>query len=810
MQIALRDRVQIAWRAFRGVFKQPTLNDITGIYAGLFPGTMGTPAPRGMGEQINTYAETPWIHAGLNRIASANAAVEWKVFIERRAGEVRLNRSLMRGDYQTRRKVMKQLAKQGVLEEIEEHPLVQVLERPNDFMIGMTVHKLTSIYIELVGEAYWIKERNGFGMPVAFWPIPPHWVKNTPKPGNPFFEIRFFNWEGKIPATEIVWFIDPDPCNPYGRGVGLARPLSDEIETDEYSARYMKTFFYNNARPDVIVSGKDIQKNETKRLEEDWTAKHQGFWRAFKPYFLSGEVKVDILGQNFQHLQLLELRNSMRDTQLQVLGIPPEMQGIVENSNRATIEAATHIFARWVQVPRLEFVRATMQERLVPDYDPRLILDYVSPVEEDKEFKLKAATAAPWSITLDEWRDLQDREPLKNDQGQVFMVPLGVQPVRYEENDTFLLPEIEEPIGDEGETDEEAQEADTVEEAVRRKLLAKGLKAGEVEALIQIHRIARRMSPEMRKTFLAAVNAVKSKMSVSSIAAALESGSVGAVISKIPLASFTQKFQTSEKVLKDTLKLAGTYSAQLLSNQLGTKLTFDLTNPHAVYWVKTNGAKLVREVTEKTREGLQQLIQDGIIAGKPPKELAREIKERVGLTQRQAAAVQKFEQQLIEEGANNIEERVQKYADALLRQRSLNIARTETLNASNGGQQTLWLQARDEGLLPSAATTRQWLVTDDDRLDVNVCEPMDGQEVGLDEPFETGDGRFVMHPTAHPQCRCGMRLNLPPPKNMPDPLERVADRLDQLVSTMGRKSSVVKQVIRDHDGRILEVREKEE
>jgi hypothetical protein len=31
-------------------------------------------------------------------------------------------------------------------------------------------------------------------------------------------------------------------------------------------------------------------------------------------------------------------------------------------------------------------------------------------------------------------------------------------------------------------------------------------------------------------------------------------------------------------------------------------------------------------------------------------------------------------------------------------------------------------------------------VTDDDRIDVNICEPMDGQEVGLEEPFQTGDG----------------------------------------------------------------------
>ena len=68
------------------------------------------------------------------------------------------------------------------------------------------------------------------------------------------------------------------------------------------------------------------------------------------------------------------------------------------------------------------------------------------------------------------------------------------------------------------------------------------------------------------------------------------------------------------------------------------------------------------------------------------------------------------------------------------------------------------LEAKDAGYLNPNKVNRQWLVTDDDRLDVNICEPMDGQEVGLEESFRTGDGRSVMHPTAHPDCRCSMRL----------------------------------------------------
>jgi hypothetical protein len=55
-----------------------------------------------------------------------------------------------------------------------------------------------------------------------------------------------------------------------------------------------------------------LRETETKRLEQDWIQKLEGFWRTFKLYFLSGEVNVTTLEQNFAHVQLLELRRGAR------------------------------------------------------------------------------------------------------------------------------------------------------------------------------------------------------------------------------------------------------------------------------------------------------------------------------------------------------------------------------------------------------------------------------------------------------------------------------------------------------------------
>src|SRR5206468_1613407 len=63
------------------------------------------------------------------------------------------------------------------------------------------------------------------------------------------------------------------------------------------------------------------------------------------------------------------------------------------------------------------------QERLIPEYDDRLIIDYESPVGEDTEFVQKTMAAMPGAYRVDEHRAVTGHPELKNGEGQVFLVP---------------------------------------------------------------------------------------------------------------------------------------------------------------------------------------------------------------------------------------------------------------------------------------------------------------------------------------------------------------------------------------------------
>lgn len=422
----LRNRLAIAAKAFAGVL-QPEA--VYGMLQGVTPGGRGAPPKRTTAGFLEAYSTMPWLRALSERIADGVAGTHWRLFANRKkGGKARKDMQWAHAKGPVRKRIMKSRIDTGDLEEITDHPLLTTLRTGNELLPGGTVGKLSQLYSDLVGESFEIKERNAFGMPVALWNLPSSWVVELPTPDQPSLRVSFRGWQGRIPMSEILWQMNPSPANPYDRGTGLAQSLTDELETDEYAAKFMKHRFFNQARPDLIVYGEGLTKPMTEQMEANWTAKAQGFWQVAKPFFVNQKITVQEIGQTNVELDLSQLRKDERDIIVHVFGVPPEILGILENSNRSTIDSADYLMAKHVLLPRIEARREFLQMRLVPDYDDRLILDYDSPVAADESFHLEVVKAAPYAFEVDEIRKLADATPLDGDKGKVFMVPFNYVP----------------------------------------------------------------------------------------------------------------------------------------------------------------------------------------------------------------------------------------------------------------------------------------------------------------------------------------------------------------------------------------------
>jgi len=207
----------------------------------------------------------------------------------------------------------------------------------------------------------------------------------------------------------------------------------------------------------------------------------------------------------------------------------------------------------------------------------------------------------------------------------------------------------------------------------------------------------------------------------------------------------------------------------------GTSLSclsaFDVTNPAAVAHAEAHAAELVTSISAETRQAINKIVQRMFVEGIPPKQAAGLIKKIVGLTETQANAVVNLHQRILtSEGkliyAGNTPIRVptggmsaaqldrvtQKYADRLLRQRAMNIARTETIKAANEGQMGLWRQAQARGEL-GPNIRHEWIADFSERT-CQVCQGVSGEVVPVGSEFSIG----VTNPPAHPMCRCSTGL----------------------------------------------------
>lgn len=426
--MTLWQRMRLATRLVTGQLKQADAEAATGYLGGLLKGasSSGSYQPRGTRGLLDSYNTSPWVRACASKVADAMAAVRWRLYVVRGAGgAVHTQRQvayLQRASGAEQHRLLRKQELDGAEpQEVRAHLLLDVLYRANAEMTGLELRWLTSAWLDLVGDAFYLKQRNGMGAPIALWPVPPHWVLETPTPAKPVYRINQGQWQADVPATEILWMRWPNPVEPYGRGSGVARSLDDEIATDEAATKHTLAHFRNNARPDLLIMPKDggvLGDAERDRMETWWTDKLQSYWRRFKPLFLKVPVDVKVLEQNFQQMQFAELRQHEQDTILQVWGISPEILGKVTASNRATAQMAQEIFARYVLVPRLERLREVLQEKLVPEYDGRLILTYDSPIPSDKEFDLSVYKAQPKAFQLNEFRQLAGRPVDEDLEGQ--------------------------------------------------------------------------------------------------------------------------------------------------------------------------------------------------------------------------------------------------------------------------------------------------------------------------------------------------------------------------------------------------------
>jgi hypothetical protein len=188
----------------------------------------------------------------------------------------------------------------------------------------------------------------------------------------------------------MVFFKDPDLLDPYGRGRGQAESIGDEIEIDEMAAKFQKNTLYNDGNPPYAIMQPNGNPATAEATKEGFKAKIGGWFHAHEPIVLTGkDVTIQKLSQTMQELDLIASRKFLRDEALHHWQMPPEIFGILENSNRSTIDAAMYLLNKNVISDDIAFFDRVVNRQLVSEYGKDIVLVSELEIQEDEELALK-------------------------------------------------------------------------------------------------------------------------------------------------------------------------------------------------------------------------------------------------------------------------------------------------------------------------------------------------------------------------------------------------------------------------------------
>jgi hypothetical protein len=208
-------------------------------------------------------------------------------------------------------------------------------------------------------------------------------------------------------------------------------------------------------------------------------------------------------------------------------------------------------------------------------------------------------------------------------------------------------------------------------------------------------------------------------------------------------------------------------------------LTYDPLDRATVDAQNTINDAISADIEATAQATAQQIVSDGLARGLPASVIATALHETIGLSIREATAVQNYRQALQGGGkgalqralrdrrfdgtvrrgdfsAEQIDRMVNRYADRFRAYRASRLAITEAMRAANQGRRAAWAQYIDRTGIGNDGVRRFWL-TAGDELVCPICSEIPGLNpdgVGFNEPYKTPIGDLLAPPEPHPLCRC--------------------------------------------------------
>lgn len=313
--------------------------------------------------------------------------------------------------------------------EVADHPLAQLLRKPNDRWSRFFFWLWTCCTFDIYGEVFWGKIRDGGGRPAQLVPLHPTGMNPENETADGRVVWTFQNGTiriDRIPPEDIVHFRTYNPDSLI-RGLSPLEPLRRTLENEDAARRATSAFWRNGARPGTALShpGK-LSDDAAKRLKVRWDELAGGVDNTGTSIVLEEGMKPEKMSLTAEEAQYIDSRKLNREEVIAVYDTPPPTVHILDHATYSNITEQMRSKYRDSGAPRLKWfedeLKLQLRDSVRPgrreadfgdDVYPEFLLDEVLRGDfETRTDSYQKAINAGW-LTPAEVREMENRPFIK-------------------------------------------------------------------------------------------------------------------------------------------------------------------------------------------------------------------------------------------------------------------------------------------------------------------------------------------------------------------------------------------------------------
>lgn len=276
---------------------------------------------------------------------------------------------------------------------IDEHPLKDLLMRPNPLQSYSEFFNSLYGYILLSGNAYILKVGGEIGAPKELHQLRPDRIQI--KGGMSAIPDRYeYVMNGQVRNTFQV-----DQVNGYSelKHIKLWNPLDDyyglspmsaaAVEVDQFnmSSKHNVNLLQNGARPSgaIIFKPQDdagfavnLTESQRQQLLTDMNSRFAGTKNAGRPMLLEGDFDWKEMGMSPKDMDFANLKHMSATDIALCFGVPSQLVGVPDAQTYANVAEARLALYEETIIPHLRKVASDLNEWLVPMFDDRINLEF--------------------------------------------------------------------------------------------------------------------------------------------------------------------------------------------------------------------------------------------------------------------------------------------------------------------------------------------------------------------------------------------------------------------------------------------------